>query len=298
MIEENVKVNNIEEILRNFESKVPPLPEVIKNLLNIQYYSDTPVWKIAEDIAKDPNLALEVLKFANSSLFSALKVTSLEHAIVVLGVYSVARICLAFWVKRLQESQDLTGYRQKKRDIVLQSFVGAYASKRIADIVDPFLSMSSFAAAAVRSIGRLAIDSYVYAKKNDIIKDIYGGNEPTIAEEKILGISFTEATYLIAKSWGIPDDIKIPCRYFRNPDRLGDDVNPVIRKITYIVHVGDIIAQMTGAGAGFDNMIERFSRRSLHILKIDERLIEAIFYETFVRTERIIEEIRTETESI
>lgn len=290
----DMKLDKTEEILKGIESKIPPLPEVIKNLLNIHYYADTPVWKIAEEIAKDPNLSLEVLKFANSSLFSSLRVTSLEHAIVVLGVYSVARICLAFWVKRLQESQDLIGYIQRKRDIVLQSFVGAYASKRLADIIDPFLSISSFTAAAIRMIGRLVIDSYVYSKKNDIILDIYKGNEPTIAEEKILGISFPEVTYLIAKSWNIPDDIKIPCRYFKNPDRLGEDINPVIRKITYIIHVGDIISQMTGAGAGFDNMIERFSRRSLHVLKIDEKIIEAIFYETFVRTERIIEELKAE----
>lgn len=282
------------KILQELESKIPALPEVIKNLLNVQYYSDVSVSKIAQEIAMDPNLAAEILRFANSNMFFSLRVASLEHAIVVLGVYNVARISLAFWVKRLHESSDLIGYRQRKRDIVLQSFVGAYASKRLADIVDPFLSTSAFTSAAIRLLGRLIIDFYVYSQKTDIIRQIYSGDESYVAEEKILGISFPEATYIITNSWGIPDDIKIPCRYFRCPDNLPDEVSPIIRKLTYILHVGDIIAQMTGAGAAFDNMIERFSRRSFYVLNIDERIIEGIFYETFVRTEKIIEEILPE----
>lgn len=279
-----------ETILKELESRIPALPEVIRNLLNINYYAETPVTKIAEEIAKDPNLAGEIMRFANSRLFSVLKVTSLEHAIVVLGVHSVSRIALAFWVKRLEESKDLVGYVQKKRDIALQSFVGAYASKRIADITDPFLSTQAFASAAIRSVGRLVIDLHVYAQRNNIIQQVYSGHDPQTAEEKLLGISFPEATYIICKIWNLPDDIKIPCRYFKNPDSLPQNIHPVIKKLTHIVHVGDIIAQMTGAGAGFDNMIERFSKRSLQVLKIDERIIEDIFYETFLRTERIVEE--------
>lgn len=285
-----------ENILKEIENKVPALPEVIRNLLNVHFYVDMPVSKIAEEIGKDPNLAAEIMRFANSRLFSVLRVVSLEHAIVVLGVHSISRIALAFWVKRLEESRDLIGYNQRKRDIALQSFIGAYASKRLADIVEPFLAMPAFTSAAIRSIGRLVLDMYLYAQKNHLIHQIYSGFDPQTAEEEILGISFPEATYIICDSWNIPNDIKIPCRYFKNPDNLPEETPPIIRKLTYIVHVGDIVAQMTGVGAGFDNMIERFSRKTYSVLKIDERIIENLFYETFVRTERIIEEFFTEAD--
>jgi hypothetical protein len=90
--------------------------------------------------------------------------------------------------------------------------------------------------------------------------------------------------------WGLPDDIKIPLRYFKKPDFLPSNTPEFIRYITYAVHVGDIISQMTGVGAGFDNMVQKFSKKSFDVLKIDDEVISVILSETFSKVEVIIDE--------
>ena len=283
------KIQRRTKILSEIEKKIPPLPHVIRNIINLTMYEEVSVQKLAEEIAKEPNLVADIMRYINSRTFSTIRVSSLETAIVFLGVYNIARLTLAFWIKRLQETE-LKGYIYKKAELALQSFIGGYTSKRIAEISFPHLSQNAFAVASMRNIGKIILDFYVFLEKKEMLRSVLSGKDMREAEEEILGISHQEVNYLIAEAWNLPDDIKIPIRYFKSPHLLPNDTPDYIKNLTFIVHVGDIIAQMTGVGAGFDNMVEKFSKKSFDVLKIKESDIEMIFYETFLKVETISEE--------
>lgn len=277
------------KVIAELVDKIPPLPWILKNVINLSFYEEVPISKIAEEISKDPDLAGGILRFANSRLFSIQKVSTIEHAIILLGTKNIARIAIAFWVKRLQD-KNLVGYLHRKNELAIQSFVGAYATKRVCDFSEPSISQVAFAGAVLRNIGKLFLDFFVYSSREGILSQLYEGQDMVEAENEVLGISFPEVSYLVAQTWELPDDIKIPLRYFKKPDLLPKDTPQFIREITYAIHVGDIIAQMTGVGAGFDNMLEKFSKRSFEVLKIDDEVISAILSETFVKVELIIDE--------
>ncbi len=284
------------KIIEGLRERIPPLPGVLKSIINLTMYEDVSVSKIAEEIAKEPELAGEILSFANSRLFSVLPASSLEHAICLLGTYNISRIAIAFWAKKLQSQKSLLGYSQRKNELAIQSFVGAYASKRICDLKLPSYSPVCFAAATLRNMGKIILDFYIFSEKQDIISQIFSGRDMREAEEAVLGLSFPEINYIIAENWGLPDDIKIPVRFFKKPDSLPNSVPDYIKLITYVVHVGDMISQMTGVGVGFDNMLDRFSKEAYTVLRIDEDIIEAILSETFMKIDSIVDEFFVRSE--
>jgi HD-like signal output (HDOD) protein len=284
-------------ILEKAVSKMPPLPSIIKNLLNYAFYETVPVSQIVEDIGKDPTLAGQILKFANSQLLSPIRVSTLEHAIVLLGTKNVFRIAIALWAKNIGDTY-LPGYQQKKGELSLNSFIGGYASKRIAEVSYPSVSYLAFSAAVLRNIGKIAIDQIVLHKKSEIIQEIFKGKSAIEVEEEILGITFTDANYMVAQVWNLPEELKIPMKFFKTPHLVPDDIPEYIKFTTYIVHVGDVISQMVGIGSSFDNLVERFSKKSFDILKISEKYIEMIFTETFLKTEQILYEFFGEDETL
>jgi HD-like signal output (HDOD) protein len=284
-------------ILEKAVSKMPPLPSIIKNLLNYAFYETVPVSQIVEDIGKDPTLAGQILKFANSQLLSPIRVSTLEHAIVLLGTKNVFRIAIALWAKNIGDTY-LPGYQQKKGELSLNSFIGGYASKRVAEVSCPSVSYLAFSAAVLRNIGKIAIDQIVLHKKSEIIQEIFKGKSAIEVEEEILGITFTDANYMVAQVWNLPEELKIPMKFFKTPHLVPDDIPEYIKFTTYIVHVGDVISQMVGIGSSFDNLVERFSKKSFDILKISEKYIEMIFTETFLKTEQILHEFFGEDETL
>jgi len=277
------------EILEKVVRAMPPLPSIIKNLLNHTFYEEVSISEVVQDIGKDPNLAGEIMRLVNSQSFSLIRVSTLEHAVILLGVKNVFRIAIAMWVKNIGDTY-LPGYQQKKGELSFNSFIGGYASKRIAEVSYPSLSYIAFSAAVLRNIGKIAIDQLILNKKSEIIQEIFKGKSEIEVEEEILGITFTDANYMIAEAWNLPEELKIPMKFFKTPHLVPEDIPEYIKFTTYIVHVGDVISQMVGIGGGFDNLVERFSRKSFDVLKISEKHIEMIFTETFMKAEQIISE--------
>ncbi len=278
------------ELIQRIKEAIPPLPHIIKNIVNFTYYEEVSVDKLAEEITKEPELAGEILKFINSNVFSLVRVNSLQHAIVVLGTYNIARMSIAFWVKKLMGEKILEGYLQRKNELAIQSFVGAYATKRLCSLIAPALEYTAFTASALRNVGKMISDSYVFLTRKDIVSEMFKGKSLVEAEESIFGISFPEINYIVAESWGLGDELRIPIRYFKRPETLPPDVSTDIKLITYAVHLGDIVAQMSGIGASFDNIIDRFSRNTFIVLKIDETTIENLLAELCARADLILSE--------
>jgi HD-like signal output (HDOD) protein len=277
------------EILERVVRAMPPLPSIIKNLLNYTFYEEVSISEVVQDIGKDPNLAGEIMRLVNSQSFSLIRVSTLEHAVIFLGVKNVFRIAIAMWVKNIGDTY-LPGYQQKKGELSFNSFIGGYASKRVAEVSYPSLSYIAFSAAVLRNIGKIAIDQLILNKKSEIIQEIFKGKSEIEVEEEILGTTFTDANYMIAEAWNLPEELKIPMKFFKTPHLVPEDIPEYIKFTTYIVHVGDVISQMVGIGGGFDNLVERFSRKSFNVLKISEKHIEMIFTETFMKAEQIISE--------
>jgi HD-like signal output (HDOD) protein len=75
--------------------ELPTLPSVAKRLVTIAVDDRNNVSELCDIIGQDPSLAIKVLRAANSAFYALrMEVTSIRHAIVLMGMSEVRRIAL------------------------------------------------------------------------------------------------------------------------------------------------------------------------------------------------------------
>ncbi len=98
---ENIQLEQAEDILKGF--KLPPRPTIFADLKKVSPDLD----KMAGVVEQDPALAASILKVVNSpAIGMSNKVTSVNHAMSLLGLRSIMNIINAAFLKRTVETFD------------------------------------------------------------------------------------------------------------------------------------------------------------------------------------------------
>ena len=100
----------IESIVHNLD-KLPTLPSIAIRLLNAVRDKDKGLKEIGEILATDPTLSAEVLKAVNSHYYSlSNKITSVPHAVNLLGSQTVKSLALSFSLVKNFRSNESGGF--------------------------------------------------------------------------------------------------------------------------------------------------------------------------------------------
>ena len=256
----------IEELIK----KVPPPPEYLNRLIFMLKSDTASVSEISRELAKDPVLAADTLRMVNSAYYGfAQEIKSLEQAIVVLGTKALLRLVIAAWAKKLS-STELKNFKTRKGELALFSLVGALASVKVADIAGlKFLHDVIFTGAALRTIGRVAMDMLGADTINRILKEVFEKKVSFhTASKNILGFTHNElGAYLISK-WNIPRELIEIVRYYPRPSEYNGD-NKTNAKMISCVHFGDLVAMQIGEGAPIDSMLYSIDKKAYEILEIE-----------------------------
>ena len=94
-----MSTENGEELSRRIETgefRIPPIPEIAFRVTELASDPNVSSEAIAELVHRDPGLTSELLRYANSAALGAqAKIVSVRHAIVHLGINTVAQVALA-----------------------------------------------------------------------------------------------------------------------------------------------------------------------------------------------------------
>lgn len=276
-------------ILDEALKKLPPIPAVLSKLIHMFEQPSASASTIAEELAKDPVLASDVLRVVNSPLYGFEKqILSLEHAVVILGADAITRLVIAAWAKKIQEVE-LKGYMQERGALAYQSMLGGYAARKVAETAAlTFLTDVIFTAAVIRNIGKVALDAVVFSKINEVMKEVRAGKAFDRAEKSVFGVNHAEVGYILVERWSFPRELSLTIKHFHRPSEFKG--NERILKIVSCVHVGDRIATLVGEGTGIDGMLYSIDSVALRVLNIGEENIEKIFVETVLVADKVKEE--------
>src|SRR5213594_1533297 len=76
---------------------LPPLPAIAIQVLDLAQKADVDITEIARIISKDPALSGKMLRTVNSSFYGRSQhVSTVSHALVILGLQSVKALVLGF----------------------------------------------------------------------------------------------------------------------------------------------------------------------------------------------------------
>src|SRR5688572_13614862 len=136
---------------------LPSLPSIAMQVLDLAQKADVDIAEIARIICKDPALSSKLLRTVNSSFYGRSQaVSTISHALVILGLQSVKTLVLGFSLVTNLSKNKSKGF--KHLSYWKRSIFAATAARTIAAKIGVVQQEEAFLAALLKDIGMLVLD--------------------------------------------------------------------------------------------------------------------------------------------
>lgn len=255
-------------------NELPAMPQTILKARQLLSSDKSSFEQLAQVLKSDQAIASRLLKLANSTYYGMRgKISSLQHASVVLGFGTLKEIIMMAGSSSML-SGTLPGYGLDTEDLWQHSLGTAFSAKSIAERISPELGEDAFVAGLIHDCGKLVLDEPILERKEMFTRLMEAGNESFLnAEKNILGFDHAEIAYALCSKWGVPETLGAAVRYHHMPASSRGD------KMTYIIHMADALAMMSGLGAGIDGLAYEMDDQTMTLLKFKEDDIPEVMEE-------------------
>lgn len=213
-------------------SALPSLPAIAMQVLELANKDDADIAEIAKVITKDAALSSKVLRTVNSSFYGrSQKVSTISHAMVILGLQSVKTLVLGFsLVTSLSKNKSKGGF--KHVDYWKRSIYAAAAARSIATRCKQLQSEECFLAGLLMDIGMLVLDQTLGADYAVLVQGSPSHADLAKAEDKALQMNHAEVSGMLAEFWKLPPVLAIPMAFHHNSDGAEESVRPLTQVIS------------------------------------------------------------------
>jgi diguanylate cyclase (GGDEF)-like protein len=222
---------------------LPTLPGIAAKLLLAFQKENPDIDEIGKILSTDPPLSAKVLKIVNSSFYSLpSKITSVNHAISLLGIDSVKNLALSFSLVNKFNTKV-----PKTLDHALfwkDSLIGAIAVKLIGEKIIKSFSDDIFFLGLLQNIGFFTLSLCMPKQYDLVMVEFYkNGSQVHEVESQNLGFNHMEIGEYLIKTWGLPDTFYTPIGYHHYPQRLisaRDDIHT----LTKVLHLSSLYIEL------------------------------------------------------
>lgn len=230
---------NIDRIVLAIE-QIPTLPIISKQIQDLFSNNDVNIQEVVKIIERDPPLAVKILKIVNSAFYGLLnKVSSLDHALVILGFEEVKNIVLGFSIQNFF-SQTSNSFDRKSfwKHSIMCSQIAKFLTRHFNILDDGTLFLSGL----IHDIGKLVTDQYLHDEFDSIINYI-STNHVTFseAEKEIIGVTHYQIGAKLLQQWHLPKKVTMQIFYHHAP---WHDKNFTTGSI--IVYLANMLTKMSG----------------------------------------------------
>lgn len=198
-------------------NSIPPLPSALNELMGMLSSETASAGQIAAVIERDSVLSGSVLKCVNSAYYGLpTRVSSIRHAVTLLGFKSVRNLALAFSMRRMlaqsqtTRAQYVSYSRHALGCAIFSQFLATYTRSH-----DP---ETGFAAGLFHDVGKLLILTTVPDTIQPISERWKAGADWEEAEQEILRITHSELSAIVLDAWNLPEETRNAVRYHHDPD--------------------------------------------------------------------------------
>lgn len=264
------------------EHPLPPLPAVAHRLLEL-INQDASFEEIGTVLASDSAMAARVLRVANSAaLRGASPIASLTEAFLRLGTMQLRQLILglvfvhhfprrgafdyvAFWRHSLHVA---LAAQQLARHAVAQNLSG----------------IDVYTAGLLHDIGIAYLNLNATTRYKEVIVEARSGTESlTSVEQRLLGVTHTEAAGFLLGEWRFPAPIIAACRYHDRPDEARENLRDLVR----IVYVADHLVWGMGLDNGAKRVGQEFDPLMLATVGVEPGLYEQVLTEIKAMAEQV-----------
>jgi diguanylate cyclase (GGDEF)-like protein len=220
--------------------RLPSLPTIAIEVIELVQQKDVNIKQIAETIQHDPALSTKILKTVNSSFYGqAHSISTVSHALVVLGLNSVKTLALGFsLVGNLAKegSADFDHMTFWKR-----SLYSASAARLIGKKTGLVQQEEAFLGALLQDLGMLAMNQTLGSSYRAVLAQVGPHHlELRAAEREVLDTDHTEIGAALAEYWKLPPILVAPIRYHEDADNGPEELQHLLRCVQLGGRVADI----------------------------------------------------------
>lgn len=264
---DNSRAIGIVESTIQRSSQIATLPGVAIQIIRLCENPETTLEELKAVV--DPVLAMRLLKLINSAYYGMSgMVTSIQHAILLLGLQAVKNLAIAASLVKLVRG-GLVNEHFDASDLWMHSIAVASGSRILAR--DTFLISpdEAFLAGLIHDMGIVVELQSSSPKFVDVVEKVTEDETLTFrgAEEQVYGASHEDFGAGLCKAWNFPRSLQLATGYHHRPWELPEDQ----RLLPAIVHLADVLAAREGIGYTRTVETDVFNPAILDGLDLSER---------------------------
>lgn len=214
--------------------RLPSLPTIAVEVIELCRTSDINIKQIATTISNDPALSSKILKTVNSSYYGlSQSVSTISHALVILGLNSVKTLALGFSLVSSFKSRDDTEFDMM--EFWKRSLFGAVGARSIAQKAGLLEHEEAFLGGLFADLGVLAMvqtigksDGYI-----ELLSEAGDDNDLLIKlERERLGASHADVGSQLAEKWKLPPVLVAPIKYHEAPAKAPPAVEKIVKAVS------------------------------------------------------------------
>ena len=258
---------------------LPALPAVAQQVLELVSRPDLDVPQITRVIARDGDLASQILRTVNSSLYARSNaVSTIDHALLIMGLQSVKSLVLGFSL-----TAKLQHIAAKQPRFWPRSIYAATAARALAAMTGIIQQEEAFTAALLADVGMLVLHQALGDEYDRIVNEAQSHEALLATERERLGYDHANASGLIAQHWKLPPVLTLAMAQHHETASIDDEM---LRKFVETVAVGGRCADVFG---GVDPARAIFDVRRLceELFAMPQSDCDAMLREVGARTKEV-----------
>jgi putative nucleotidyltransferase with HDIG domain len=239
--------------IRKAVNEAPLLSGNASRLMQIMVDPDHELVDVVALVKLDSVLTARLLRIVNSPVFGMLQaVSSVDRAVAYLGERMIVSVALADSISKMM-NQPLKGYESRQGDLWRHDLFTALAARQVSYCAKGGIEGDlAYTGGLLHDIGKAIMSGFLEGTADQATKSIDSGKSADYlaAEQEILGLDHAEVGYELALAWQLPEPLPQLIRHHHQPGMVDEKYRPV----AYAVHLGDLVAMMSGCGTGSDTM--------------------------------------------
>ncbi|USO00029.1 MAG: HDOD domain-containing protein [Phycisphaeraceae bacterium] len=259
-------------------SHIATLPEITMRIINLVEDTSSTAQDLQNVISNDPALCARILKVVNSSFYGLPgQVSSINRAIVMLGLNAVKNIAIAASLAKLFRGGDLTPQFSAKM-LWSHSNAVAIASKMIANELNLGLGDEAYLAGLIHDIGIMLEMQYDRNQLIDVVSrtgcDSSGvpANDMLEVELGVFGATHEDFGRGLCVQWKFPVSFAAVCGYHHNPAGAPEEHS----KLVNLVAVADRVAANLGSHYRLDLISTEVPSEAMDAIGLTSHMLEQL----------------------
>ena len=256
-------------------SHIATLPEVTLRIIELVEDPTSTAQDLHAVISNDPALSSRILKVVNSSFYGLPgQISSINRAIVMLGLNAVKNIAIAASLAKLFRGGELTPTFSAK-ELWNHSNATAIGCKLLSDTMGMGLGDEAYLAGLIHDIGIMVEMQYDRSKLIDALDKTGAGPDgiPTTSllttEETVFGANHEHFGQGLCSKWKFPAPFAAATGYHHHPLSAPAEQT----KLVAVVHAADCLAGRIEGGFRLDNPDCVIQKEVREMLKLSDEKV-------------------------